>query len=370
MRRLAPAGHELWAFPMVGDGLPYRSLGVPCLGPAQQLPSEGFGLLERKAFAKDLAHGLLGTAFAQLRAARAERGKVDLAVAIGDIVPLAAALLTGAPVVFVGCAKSDYYEGLFGYNRLELRLMARARIVFPRDAATAVRLREEGLPVPPVGTETAWNALLDDLDGDAPLEDPPESPVVAVLPGSRRDAPERVLDCLDVLEALARSKGPASRAAFLFAMAPSISKEAVREALCARADVAFDGLRARSPKLPRDVRFAWGSFGEILNVSDLALGIAGSANEQALARGVPLVTFPTRGPYGEGYVKMKAQLFGSAARTVFGGPAAVAGQVDRLLASPGERLAMAAEGRRRMGTPGASDRIASALRGLLAESGR
>ena len=122
VRRLAHRrAVELRAWPMVGRGDAYVRWSVPIVGVPNHLPSEGFATLDARLFARDLRAGWLATHWRQVQAARALRGRYALIVAVGDVVPIAAARLARTPCVFIGCAKSAYYGPGYGYTALERR---------------------------------------------------------------------------------------------------------------------------------------------------------------------------------------------------------------------------------------------------------
>ena len=70
-----------WA--IVGHGAAYEARGIARIGPANLLPSEGFGTLGLRPFLRDLRAGWIGTHLAQARFARALRGQFRLLVAVG-----------------------------------------------------------------------------------------------------------------------------------------------------------------------------------------------------------------------------------------------------------------------------------------------
>ena len=132
--------------------------------------------------ARDVGSGLIALTAAQHRFVRSARGTYDAVVAIGDVYALLMSLAAGAPVVFVGTAKS---VSVAPYGPLEERVLRRARAVFVRDDATAARLRERGLDVEP-----AANVIVDLFEAcerraraAAGFE-----PGIALLPGSRENA--------------------------------------------------------------------------------------------------------------------------------------------------------------------------------------
>ena len=109
------------------------------------------------------------------------------------------------------------------------------------------------------------------------------------------------------------------------------------------------------------VLVAKGRFADVLRLSRVVVGMAGTANEQAVGLGIPLVAVPSSGVQGERYVRMKMEYFGEAAVLAPRQPDAVAAAVAGLLSDPARRARMAAAGRERMGLPGGSDAIAAAI---------
>ena len=109
------------------------------------------------------------------------------------------------------------------------------------------------------------------------------------------------------------------------------------------------------------VLVAKGRFPDVLRLSRVVVGMAGTANEQAIGLGIPLVTVPSSGVQGERYVRMKMEYFGGAAVLAAREPDAIAGAVAGLLADPARCARMATAGRERMGLPGGSDAIAQAI---------
>jgi len=107
-----------------------------------------------------------------------------------------------------------------------------------------------------------------------------------------------------------------------------------------------------------------GRFADVLHASKIVAGLAGTANEQAVGLGKPLVTFPVPGHFGKNYVKMKMELFGDSAICATG-PLDAAEAVARLLDNPARCRAMGAVGRLRMGQAGASMAIADSIMNTL-----
>jgi uncharacterized protein (TIGR03492 family) len=350
-RRGVPlSGCEAWA--MVGQGSSFDPLRLRRVGPTLEMPSEGFGTVDARAFLRDLRAGWAGAVLRQAQFARRLRGRVGLWLAVGDVVPLAAGLLAGATVLFFSSAKSAHYGGA-GHNAIERALMRRCAEVWVRDALTAE-------PLAATGVRCRWlgNPMMDGLDGPA-LSLPAGRRAVAMLAGSRRDATE---NAAFLLRAIAEMRGEV-----LGLFANHAATDHGR--LCGLAGTeALPGWRVLAASAD-EVRMAhrggaeaWllhRGFAAVLRSAEVSVGMAGTANEQAVGLGLPLVAVPGAEVQGEGYLRMKMPWFGPAAMSAPREERAVADAVRALLADPERRARMAAAGRERMGPPGASDRIAA-----------
>ncbi|MEM9707411.1 MAG: lipid-A-disaccharide synthase-related protein [Pseudomonadota bacterium] len=358
--RLAPGPErraKIAAWAQVGDGARYDARGIARIGPPNILPSEGFGTVSLPAFLRDLRAGFVATYLRQARFALSLRGRRALVLAIGDIVPLAAGILSGLRTVFLSSAKSAFYGGYDGHNGFERTLMARAERVYTRDEKTALRLGKRGVKAAFVG-----NPMMDGLEG---AEDPgfrrPGILNVACLPGSRADAPAngRLL-----LAGLAVA-GPGFQG--LFALPPGFETEHFLTAPGPGWTPSDDpaGAGALTHKDGARALLVEHRFGTVLRSADLALGMAGTANEQATGLGLPLVAVPGSGNQNAAYAAMKARYFGQAAMTVAPQAQTIAQALQALVGDPARQATMAEAGRALMGPPGATAAIAAHMEDLL-----
>jgi uncharacterized protein (TIGR03492 family) len=339
---------------LVGEGSFEHLVEV---GPRRAMPSGGLIAMGNvRNIARDVGSGLIALTAAQYRFVRNARGKYDAVVAIGDVYALIMSLAAGAPVAFVGTAKS---VTVAPYGPLEERVLRRARAVFVRDEATAARLRTSGLDVEP-----AANVIVDLFtpSGDARALDGFE-PAIALLPGSRENAYEDARFLLHVVGELAR-ENPSLGAAL--SVAPGL--DPARFAANARTD-GWDVAGADDAEIPfalrrndRIVVRAWrGALGGVLARATLVMGQAGTANEAAAAGGVPVVAFERgRDRKTAWYRKRQSGLLGEALAILPGDERAVAGVRDLLL-DGARRERMGAVGRARMGAPGGARRIAERI---------
>jgi uncharacterized protein (TIGR03492 family) len=190
---------KITALPLVGEGYAYKQLTIPIIGTVKTMPSGGFNQ-EIKQLWQDINGGLLNLTYHQYQTIQQwgkTQGKI---LAVGDIVPLFFAYLSGVDFAFVGTAKSEYYlrderswlsstsllERWLGsmYFPWERWLMSRPRCrgVFVRDALTAQILQQWPIPVYDLG-----NPMMNDFQISQTVNLTPTSETLTILllPGSR-----------------------------------------------------------------------------------------------------------------------------------------------------------------------------------------
>lgn len=401
-----PNSPKLVALPIVGEGQAYIQQEIPIIAPTQKMPSGGFIYMDGRQLWRDLQSGLLQLLWSQFQAVKglAQQGAAILAV--GDIVPLLFAWLSGAPYVFVGTAKSEYYlrdeagplprksrkqrqEGWSGsvYLPWERWLMSRPRCkaVFPRDSLTTEILQKLSIPAFDLG-----NPMMDDLESSLPRPvfyspeteklEKARSLTICLLPGSR--PPEAYDNWQQIVQAASGViEGFRNRSVvFLGAIASELSFDPLRQTLEAH------GWRLQSTnlldsKLPiKDSTasvFSQGkhtlvltqkAFSDCLHSSDFAIAMAGTATEQFVGMGKPAIAISGKGPqYTPAFAEAQSRLLGPSLLLV-DRPTQVADVLKSLLKDPDRLQLIAENGPRRMGKPGASRRIAECLMERLAEA--
>ncbi len=344
-------------FALVGE---MRSSLMHDVGPRRAMPSGGLIAMGNVGrIAQDIAAGLLALTFRQYRFLRSVRGTYRCAVAVGDVYALLLTLATGAPVIFVGTAKS---VNVAPYGRVEERVLHRARARFVRDEATATSLRAHGLPV------EAANVIADLVDGagDVLAERAVEgfAPALALFPGSRESAYDDAGFLLDVVKAIAPAQ-PALGA--VLSIAGGLEVQRFASVASAHGwDVQTTGNEAIPLVLSIEGRprvRAWrGALGPLLARVTLVLGQAGTANEAAAAAGVPVVAFERdRDRKSAWYRRRQRGLLGEALAVFPGDLDSAADGTRTILADSARRERMRAVGRSRMGEPGAAHRIAERI---------
>ena len=358
----------LAALPIVGGGGAYRRRGLPLLLQGRDLPSGGM-VYQGSNLWKDLASGWLSQTLAQLRAARRLGPGYRLVLSVGDHVPLLFAWLTGRPTVVFLVSTSSYYEGRLRLSPLTRWLCNRSavRLVLTRDAFTARDLQSQGLakarflgyPIMDALGATAAHASAGERHDAIPI---------ALLPGSRQpEAQANLALLLQVCERLAQS-APDRPWLFEAAVVPgTVGAQLEQELHQSGWTLTADGVQAVVKGSLR-VSLRSDAFAAILQRARLVLGMAGTAVEQAVGLGKPVVQLVGRGPqFSYAFAEAQMRLLGEAVFTV-GNSAAGTREIHsasalilQLLADPDLPQLCHQCGLERVGPAGGSAAIAQAL---------
>lgn len=355
-------GFTVEGLAVVGDGAAYRRLGIPLIADTSRMPSGGFVYGRPVALAGDLASGLIGLTWRQIQAVRRERQRFDHVVAIGDVVVLAFAWLTGRNFSFVGCAKSDHYlagrPGSYMWHERALLRLPTCRAVYPRDEITTNNLIRLNIAATYLGNPML-DGVAESLDAVPGTGAWPEGagPRILILPGSRLEAYRNFLALAAGARAM-RASAAGEIPTFVAAIAPGLE---VAGFACGGWKV--DGTPNR---LTHDdgtvIQLVTGAFGMLARSASLALAMAGTATEQVVGLGKPVISLPGRGPqFTAAFAESQTRLLGSSVLLLPDDPQRVALEAWRLLGDPDRLAQISTNGRARMGTPGASARIAAAL---------
>lgn len=367
---------SLAVLPLVGEGQAYQKLPhIPIIGRVQKMPSGGFIYMDGSQLLRDIKGGLVQLLYSQVQAVRQWGKQGGVILAVGDIVPLFLAWLSGAEYAFVGTAKSEYYlrdeqgflcrqswlqqwEGWSGsvYLPWERWLMAhpRCRGVFPRDGLTTEILQRWSIPAFDLG-----NPMMDNLEpGEVIAPSPPGVLSLTLLPGSRN--PEAYENWRLIVAGVSGLKMLPLRC--LAAIAPSLDLDPFCEVLMTEGWQEVDINTSQPQRLfQRDnitMVLTREGFNDCLHQGDMAIAMAGTATEQFVGLGKPAIAIPGKGPqFTPAFAEAQSRLLGPSlilAET----PKAVAEVVRSLLQNSEKLAAIRENGRRRLGPPGAGRRIA------------
>jgi uncharacterized protein (TIGR03492 family) len=384
---------ELQALPIVGEGYAYRQLKIPIIGQVKQMPSGGFIYMDGDRLWEDLRGGLIQLTIAQLKIVRQWGKQGGLILAVGDIVPLLFAWLSRANYAFVGTAKSEYYlrdetawlprtswlERCFGsvYQPWDRWLMNcdRAKAIFPRDSLTAETLKRLGIPACDLGNPM-MDGLLGSKDAEGQKRRLAESSVrrgdslsILLLPGSRM--PEALRNWQQIVTAVAEIIKTLDqyKLKFYAAIAPALDLKLFQDALLTSGWQVIIPEEKNSLVLINGDRsslyLTQNAYGECLQASDIAIAMAGTATEQFVGLGKPVITMPGNGPqFTWAFAEAQSRLLGSSIILV-DNPQQIATAIASLITDSEKLQAIAINGKRRMGNPGAAQRIAIHLQKTL-----
>ncbi|VXD23326.1 conserved hypothetical protein [Planktothrix serta PCC 8927] len=400
-----PHPPELAALPLVGLGQAYRQLdNVPIIGPVKSLPSGGFIYMDQHQLWRDLQAGLFPLIIQQYQTIRQWVKQGGIILAVGDIIPLFLAWLSGGNYAFIGTAKSDYYlrdeqgklplTGMWRWYQYsdsiyfpwERWLMKNSHClgVFPRDTITTQTLQKYGIPAIDLG-----NPMMDNLEPniynytiDQLQIETQRSLFMTLLPGSRSPEVNRnwdiILQGVDAIiqSSIRSTENPIpsyQNLVFLAAIAPSLDLQPFCQSLTLHQWQETPDLR-----LP-NLNFPWGhgeltflkekaililtnqAFNDSLALGNIAIAMAGTATEQFVGLGKPAIAIPGNGPqFTPTFANNQQRLLGRSL-TVVQNPTEIPEMLRSLLLNSEQLKLIAENGKRRLGQPGASRRIAQYL---------
>ena len=325
-RELRREGLEVEAMPLVGHGGAYRQEGIAVVGgPTRDFSTGGLGYTSVAGRLTELRQGQPLYLLRRLVWLWQNRRRYGLVLAVGDLVPVLAAWLIGRPAAVYLVAYSSHYEG-----RLRLPfpcgwlLRSRTwRAIWSRDALTAADLSQQlGRPVTFLGNPffdlVAAGEERRGLDGLGPAPNGCRQSL-ALLPGSRLPEATRNLTLmLRLLTKLPEAWQDPARLRLQAALVAALPAEAVSalaqqlgwgsEAVDPeREDGATLVLRRGSLRL----QLHWGRFATVLRGSDLVLSMTGTAAEQAVGLGLPVLQLAGGGPqFTAGFAEAQRRLLG------------------------------------------------------------
>ncbi len=414
-----PNPPEIAALPLVGEGYFYQKLNIPIIGSVKTMPSGGFIYMDGgKQLIRDVQGGLIKLTLNQIKTARQwvksqkQAGKPSAILAVGDIVPLIFAWTSGTNYAFVGTAKSEYYvrdefgllkrknkgaywENFSGsiYHPWERWLMSRqhCKAIFPRDYLTTKILTEMGVPAFDLG-----NPMMDGLqpsfptyrlyETDAERKETIRPLIVTLLPGSRipeaYDNWEQIMIGVSSLMEIMLDRNLDSPShtsksiVFLAAIAPNLDRTILTPFVTSHGwkpspieelPIKFSDHQALTFK-QKNAYFllTQKAYNDCLHMGDIAIAMAGTATEQFVGLGKPAFTIPGKGPqFNPGFAEAQSRHLGDSIILVEQAEN-LGKQVKNLLAYPDKLHVIAENGLRRMGKPGAAQRIAECIMNQLA----
>lgn len=348
-----PRGYKADAYPVVGEGKAFYGI-CPIVGPRSQVASQGWRHTKGSVL-RDLKSGMLSGVLPAIRFLRSVAAQYEKVVVVGDNVGLVLCWLAGVDVaVYLDVFKSGFAHS---YSKPERWLIkSTSKTVFCRDAMLAKALSAAG-----IDARFAGNVMLDTVNYGAYDTHARRSAPLAVtlLPGSRSTTGESLAIQIEALHQL-----PSSVPIDVFVavasgvmphnLASSTGMAWVSPSTNEAADLGTlmgEGLM---------VHLATGVAGNLIEAADLVLSQAGTATQQALGLGKPVITF-NRADNRKKRMADEQALMGEARVLVPEDAAALSVATLKLLTDADERGRLGAIGRERLGPSGAALRVVECL---------
>ncbi len=317
---------EIGAMPIVGYGNAYRNLNIDIIGPTEALPSGGFVYNDRLKLLEDIRSGLFTLLWRQIQAVRKYSDDCEAIFAIGDVVVLLGAYLTGKPYISFMVSSSAYYENRMQFPKLTEWLLKsdRCQQIFTRDRYTAELLNKQGYDKATFVGFPAMDAL-EITEKDLQLS--PDLPLVALLPGSRLPEAGNNLQLLLDL-AIATTPLFPNGIQFCAAVTPNLCVPDATSTIPLQQVAEQRGWVYRPtgylthPQHQIELRCIYDAFADILHQCDLVAGMAGTAIEQAVGLGKPIIQIPGAGPqFTYTFAEAQMRLLGPSIQTIGNKPA-------------------------------------------------
>ncbi len=382
--QLITSNWQICALPIVGKGHAYEQLQISIIGKVEQMPSGGFVYMSQKHLWQDIQGGLIKLTLEQIQAVKQWGKEGDLILAVGDIVPLLFAWLSGSYYAFVGTAKSEYYlrdirgnwlpqtswlERKLGsvYHPWERWLMNRDRAlaVYPRDVLTTQILQYHRIKAYNLG-----NPMMDALQEVVNTPDNKQLNHLSILllPGSRM--PEAFGNWQTIITAVDNAIAVLSnyQLCFLAAIAPGLEISPFLEYLLAQGWQSHSQEKSHKIALQKNNTILYltqNSYSECLAKSDIAIAMSGTATEQFVGLGKPAFIIPGTGPqFTYNFAEAQTRLLGCSV-TLLETPQQTGKAIKYWLNNTQKSQETKHNGITRMGKPGAATKIALHLTNIV-----
>ena len=387
---LIAEGVAVEALPLVGHGTAYRQRGIRVIGRTRECSTGGLGFTSLRGQLSELLEGQVAHVLGNLLVLIRRRNRHSLVVAVGDVVAVLGAWLGGRRSAVYLVAYSSHYEGALRLPWPCGWLLRRKTVqaIWSRDVLTAQDLSGQlRRPVTFLG-----NPFLDAALGPDPAP-PPEAqisqttstpstpPLLALLPGSRLPEAAQNLELMvQMLTLLPQALQQPGRLRLQAALVPGLDAELLQTLGARRGWQWMGPNRLRHGHLVLDL--VWSNLTAVLADSDLVLAMAGTATEQAVGLGRPVLQLVGAGPqFTEGFAEAQRRLLGpgvvcaptgSTPTASLRASAQLAAELLTRLKTPETATALkrqlTATAAERIGQPGGTQRMTAAIMGLLSRT--
>ena len=311
-KQLVNSGYSVEALPIVGKGIHYEKEKIKIIGKTKEFTTGGIGYNSFKGRLNEIFGGEIIYVLKRLYLTYKIRKKYNYFFVVGDIVP----------VFFAWVCKKDFFTYLVAYSshyegKLKLPwpskfflISKKAKKIYTRDFLTANDLTSQLKKT----VSFFGNPYMDKyFFRGKELKKSDFS--IGLFPGSRfPEILNNFVLILEVLEALS-DFSYFQKIEFNFAIVNALSSSKIREIFENRKWVYLEKINEKNllkfQYKSLTVNLYWNTFDEILLKSRLCISMAGTAAEQAIGLGKPVIQIEGKGPqFTKSFAEAQRRLLG------------------------------------------------------------
>lgn len=333
LKRLCPV-IEIVSFPFISFGEEYKKRGINVIGGSAPPPSGGFFFKSLSGLIMDLIESI-NLPFNYIKVLHKNRSTGEHMIVVGDVSLLIMGWISFlTKSYFLAPCKSNW---MAPHLWIEEQIMKKCtKTVFTHDELTASNLRKKDIDAQFLG-----NPMMDELTPENRYNPPEGKILIGVLPGSRDESYGNMERIVKVIHAIKRRR------------------KDIHFAVSVADTVYYNRMEMELKELDGDVDIIKGAFVDILKNSKLVISLAGTATEQVVGFGIPVVSFVGTGAQTtKRRLLGQKKLLGKAFRFMRYNPEEIACEIEKILKDKNFREVMGMEGRKRMGVPGGAKSIA------------
>tara|TARA_A100001015_G_C15013238_1_gene724232 strand:+ start:1267 stop:2373 length:1107 start_codon:yes stop_codon:yes gene_type:complete len=273
--------YNLSVIPLVGKGYAFKEINIDPNLTNPSFPSGGF-IRNIEDLYKDIMSGLVSHIMKQRKYIKQLGDKSNICIAVGDVYCLWMAKAAKIKeVYFLPTAKSDTF---MKHSLIEQWLIKKVALKsYPRDQITTNTFQKLGLTA-----EFYGNVMMDNLVTDRKVISLTQKEyLVGILPGSREEAYQNLAYCLKIADRLGKEL---KNIKFCLAISKTLDIDKVKK---------YSGWSTKKISNKTSVvELNYNSnvlltedFLAVINQSNVIIGLAGTANEQAAFLGKPVICF-------------------------------------------------------------------------------
>ena len=309
-RQLVNSGYYVDALPIVGRGFHYKKEKIQIIGKTREFKTGGIGYNSLKGRILEIIGGEVIYVLSKLFLSFKVRNKYDYFFVVGDIIPVFFAWFSRKKYFTYLVAYSSHYEGKLKLPwPCKFFLKSKNSIkIYTRDLLTAndltLQLKRE--------VSFFGNPFMDKFFRGKEFKQSNLS--IGLFPGSRfPEILNNFVLILEVLEALSELSY-FKEIEFNFAIVNALSSSKIREVFKNRKWLYLEKINNNLLKFKYkslEVNLYWNTFDEILLNSTCCISMAGTATEQAVGLGKPVIQIEGKGPqFTKSFAEAQRRLLG------------------------------------------------------------